>query len=257
MRELRWLKPAFNRMPKGRYIFKAAREDWKQRLPCETMALGRPQAMTSDHDTGAREAKIQKIEEFLETLIASSGLDLRFKILASDGHAQAPAQVSSPASEASSRPDSGASAPGGDVSAEISVEFTGRDAALLTARNAELLHAIEHLAAKALRLEPERHHLISFDAENFKLLRSAELQMIAAAAVERVRSSGRPHAFPPMNSRERRLLHLALSASGLPTASTGDGPRRFVVLYPEGQQPTAQPSTEDRSHAIRKTFRRR
>ena len=38
--------------------------------------------MTSDHDTGPLEAKIHKVEEFLETLIASSGLDLQFKILA-------------------------------------------------------------------------------------------------------------------------------------------------------------------------------
>ena len=37
-----------------------------------------------------------------------------------------------------------------------------------------------------------------------------------------------------MNSRERRMLHLFLRDSGLRTASSGEGPRRFVVLYPEG-----------------------
>jgi spoIIIJ-associated protein len=37
-----------------------------------------------------------------------------------------------------------------------------------------------------------------------------------------------------MNSRERRMLHLFLRDSGLQTASSGEGPRRFVVLYPEG-----------------------
>jgi spoIIIJ-associated protein len=62
-----------------------------------------------------------------------------------------------------------------------------------------------------------------------------------------------------MNSRERRLLHLALAATGLPTASSSDGPRRFVVAYPEGQQPIEQQrsSTQDRTHAIRNSFRRR
>lgn len=189
--------------------------------------------MTSHQD--ALDTKTHRIEEFLRMLIELSGLDLAFRVVGGNGSA----------------------AGSGEVSAEISVEFTGADTPLLTARNAELLHSIEHLAAKALRLEPERHHLISFDAENFKLMRNAELQMMAEAAVERVRASGRPYSFPPMNSRERRLLHLALSASGLPTASTSDGPRRFVVLYPEGQEPSPQPSTSDRSHAIRKTFRRR
>jgi spoIIIJ-associated protein len=216
--------------------------------------------MISDHDIGPQEAKSHKIEEFLESLIASSGLDLKFTILVCNGHVQTPAATAAQTSALTSSPSqtpAQTSAQSGETSPEISVEFTGADAPLLTARNAELLHAIEHLAAKALRLEPERHHVISFDAENFKLLRNAELQMMADAAIERVRASGRPYAFPPMNSRERRLLHLALSASGLPTASTSDGPRRFVVLYPEGQEPAVQPSTHDRSRAIRNTFRRR
>ena len=53
-----------------------------------------------------------------------------------------------------------------------------------------------------------------------------------------------------------RLLHLALADSGLPTASSGLGPRRYVVLYPEGHKPTEAP-TQDRTQAIRNTFRRR
>jgi len=54
-----------------------------------------------------------------------------------------------------------------------------------------------------------------------------------------VRTSGRPHAFPPMNSRERRMLHMLLAESGLPTASSGEGPGRFVVLYPQGADTSA------------------
>ncbi len=193
--------------------------------------------MTSTNDPSSRETKIHKIEEFLQTLLTSSGLDLKFQILACNGQVQTPA-----------------------ASPEISVEFTGPDTPLLTERNAELLHAVEHLAAKVLRLEPDQHDRISFDAENFKLLRNAELELIAQTGTERVRATGHPFAFPPMNSRERRLLHLALSASGLPTASTSDGPRRFVVLYPEGHAPAPIPQpdqTSDRTRAIRNTFRRR
>jgi spoIIIJ-associated protein len=187
---------------------------------------------------------IKKIEEFLQTLLTSSGLDLHFQILACNGHVQTQSSETAPVSP----------------QPEISVEFTGPDTPLLIGRNGELLHAIEHLAAKVLGLEPEQHDRISFDAENFKLLRNRELQLIAEAAIEKVRATRRPYSFPPMNSRERRLLHLALGASGLPTASSGLGPRRFVVLYPEGHEPieTPQPpSTHDRTRAIRNSFRRR
>lgn len=186
------------------------------------------------------EPGLKKIEDFLQTLNKPGGLDLKFTIRAGNGQ-----NSGKQASEAEPVP-----------TPDISVEFTGPDTPLLTARNGELLLAIEHIAAKLLRLEHEDHDRISFDAENFKVLREQELRLAAEAAVEKVRRTGQPHAFNPMSSRERRLLHLALAASGLPTASSGLGPRRYVVLYPEGHQPT-EPSAQDRTQAIRNTFRRR
>ena len=152
----------------------------------------------------------------------------------------------------------------------IVVEFTGPDTSLLTARNGELLHALEHLAAKVLRLESEDHDRISFDAESYKANRDRDLRRSAAEAINSVRATSRPFSFPPMTSRERRLLHLALRESGLPTASTGEVPRRFVVLYPEGHEPQAlslqgadrgerdvRGASGDRTNAIRSSFRRR
>jgi len=110
-----------------------------------------------------------------------------------------------------------------------------------------------------LRLEPEEHDRIFFDADGFKATRNRELDLMAEMAVEKVRATGRPFSFAPMSSRERRILHLALAKSGLPTASSGEGPGRFVVLYPEGLEPVkpAAPSAEDRTRAIRNSFRRR
>ncbi|MCU1224832.1 MAG: single-stranded nucleic acid binding protein [Edaphobacter sp.] len=201
----------------------------------------------------------RKIEDFLQALVKTGGLNLKFSILACNGQVQPdpgrPAGQTSPVLTKSSSPDSPSMTP------DICVEFTGPDTPLLTARNGELLLAIEHIAAKILRFEHEDHERISFDAENFKVLRRQELLLVAEAAVEEVRRTGQPHSFNPMSSRERRLLHLALATSGLPTASSGMGPRRFVVLYPEGQQPseaaTSAAPSQDRTRAIRNAFRRR
>ena len=123
----------------------------------------------------------------------------------------------------------------------LAVELSGPDAPLLLERNGELLHALESLAAAILRLTPEQNEQLSFDCQGFKQNRAEAIQHSATEAITRVRSTGQPFAFPPMNSRERRMLHLALAASGLPTASSGENPRRFVVLYPEGVTP--QPET--------------
>ena len=154
---------------------------------------------------------------------------------------------------------------------DIYVECRGPDVDLLLEHDAELLHSLEHIAAKMLRLEPEDHDRICFDAEGFKAARDRNLQLSAEAAIQEVRATGRPFAFPPMTSRERRMLHLVLAQSGLPTASSGDGPRRFVVLYPEGHQPEATllgrlpnqsaheslNNSPDRTQAIRSRFRPR
>jgi len=114
----------------------------------------------------------------------------------------------------------------------VSVDFKGDDVTMLTARNGELLLAIEHLAAKALRLEPEEHDLIRFEAAGFKATRERTLQLAATLAVDEVRRTGRPYRFPPMSSHERRMLHLALADSGLTSASEGEGALRHLVLHP-------------------------
>jgi spoIIIJ-associated protein len=193
-----------------------------------------------------------KIEDFLKILSTAGGLKLESKILACNGQVQPSSSDAADAPEAVSTPS--------DTSPEIAVELSGPDAPMLLARNGELLLAIEHIAAKILRLEPEDHDRISIDAEGFKATRNRELDLMAEMAIQKVRATGEPFSFSPMSSRERRILHLALAKSGLPTASSGTGPGRFVVLYPEGFEPPAPPaapSAEDRTRAIRDSFRRR
>jgi spoIIIJ-associated protein len=188
------------------------------------------------------EAKKKKVADFLQTLTSPGRLNLKFNILACNGQVQP-----------NTGEPTGAAAP----APEISVDLSGPDVPLVLARNGELLLAIEHIAAKILRFEHEDHDRISFDAENFKVLRHQELVLAAEAAIDRVRRTGQPFSFSPMSSRERRLLHMALAPSGLATASSGEGPRRFVVLYPEGEKPPTGPSPDDRAQAIRQRFRRR
>src|SRR5580704_3179063 len=214
--------------------------------------------MTNNPNTPGQAAR--KIEDFLKVLSTTGGLNLKPKILACNGQVQPNSSDAAGATGAGSvQSTSSTSSSSSDTNPEITVEFSGPDTPLLLARNGELLLAIEHIAAKILRLEPEEHDRISFDAEGFKATRNRELDLMAEMAIQKVHATGRPFSFAPMTSRERRILHLALAKSGLPTASSGEGPGRFVVLYPEGLEPTPPqaPSAEDRTRAIRNSFRRR
>jgi spoIIIJ-associated protein len=127
---------------------------------------------------------------------------------------------------------------------EVSVIFSGEDDELLLANRAELLLALEHLTMEALRLPPEDHSLISFDCNDFRLLRVEELRLSALAAAEKVKRTRVPFHFNPMTSRERRIIHIALrNEKDLRSESVGVGPARAVVIVPSDMPtPPAPPA---------------
>jgi len=121
----------------------------------------------------------------------------------------------------------------------ILVEFAGADAAMLLERNAELLRALEHIAQQMLRMAPDEHDKVSFDALGHRAMRIEELRLAARVAAERVRKSGAPYSFSPMTSRERRIIHLALrDEADLRTESQGVAGQRYVVVFPKDYRPT-------------------
>jgi len=164
----------------------------------------------------------QKIAGLLATLNKLGGMRLKYRITAGDG----------------------ARDPEGLEGRVIYVELAGPDVPLVTQHNGELPRALETIAGQMLRLDQREGDLVSFDAANFKALRAAELRLQAETAADKVLRTGVPYAFPPMNSRERRLLHMAFRGiEGVETASSGEGQDRFLAVYPEGKTnlPIASP----------------
>jgi spoIIIJ-associated protein len=156
-----------------------------------------------------------RIERFLGQIIADAGFDLKFTM--------EPGDQSNPDFE---NPD-------------LTVKFSGSDVELLLANRAELLLALELVT---LRLHSDDHSRISFDANDYRALRIEELRMTAAHAADMVKHNGQPFRFNPMNSRERRVLHIALrNETTLRSESAGSGPFRHVVVYPAGMASLPDP----------------
>lgn len=166
-----------------------------------------------------------KIREFLTRTIQNAGLELSFDITSGDDHPYP--EVENPA---------------------ILVKFSGPDVDELLANKAELLLALEVLTMEMLRMAQDEHSLICFDANDARLMRMEELRLSAMAALERVRATHQPFFFSPMNSRERRILHLALrDAKDIRSESTGMGPSRAVVVYPADMPSVPSSATPARS----------
>src|SRR6185503_13871533 len=125
---------------------------------------------------------------------------------------------------------------------DVTVKFSGPDVDLVLSNRAELLLALEHVTMEFLRMPSEDHSRISFDANDYRLLRIEELRMSAVAAADKVKRTGVPFRFNPMNSRERRVIHLALrNESAVRSESLGTGPTRQVVVYPAGMASLPEP----------------
>jgi spoIIIJ-associated protein len=159
-----------------------------------------------------RAATADALRHFLEEAVRTSGLELKVQVR------------SLPAGE--------------DAETEVLADLNGRDKELLLERGGEVLKAIEHLAFRALRLEPAWHEKIHIDCGGYRALRFEELRMTARVAAERVQSSRQPFRLNPMSSRERRVVHLALKdMPGVRTESVGMGEERQVVIHPADAAP--------------------
>jgi spoIIIJ-associated protein len=157
-----------------------------------------------------RTATAAALQKFLDDSVRAAGLDLKVSVRA------VPPETT-----------------GLEGHAEVIADLDGKDKEILLERNAEVLKAIEHLAFRALRLEPTFHERIHVDCAGYRALRFEELRMTAKVAAERVETTHQPFRLNPMSSRERRIVHLALKdIPGVRTESIGMGEERQVVIHP-------------------------
>lgn len=159
-----------------------------------------------------------RIEQFLGKIIDGSGLELSYRI-----------ESGSDAFEDFETPD-------------ILVKFSGPDVDLLLENKAELLLSLEQLTTEALRMPADEHSMVCFDANEHRLMRIEELRLSALTAAEKVKKTRVPFLFSPMNSRERRIIHLALrNETAIRSESVGQAPNRQVAIVPADMKEAPAP----------------
>jgi len=100
----------------------------------------------------------------------------------------------------------GEAADGDFETPDVVVKFNGPDVEYLLANRAELLLALEHVTMEALRMPSEDHSRISFDANDYRLLRIEELRLSASAAAEKVKRTGQRAPGHPPGAAERNRV---------------------------------------------------
>jgi spoIIIJ-associated protein len=113
----------------------------------------------------------------------------------------------------------------------ITVRIDSEEAGILIGKNGETLRALQHL----LRLSANKVFAdfvsLSVDIAGYKDRRRQDLETFATRAAETVIKSGRAQVLEPMNSFERRIVHMFLSErKDIETESVGAEPNRRVIV---------------------------
>jgi len=114
------------------------------------------------------------------------------------------------------------------------LEISGDDISLVIGKDGHTLDAIEYIVNLNLKRSEEKGgKRISLDAQGYRAKREDGLRRTAEKLAMKARKTRRSVAMAPMNSRERRIVHMAVKGiNGVRTHSTGDGRLRKVIITP-------------------------
>jgi len=115
-------------------------------------------------------------------------------------------------------------------------QVRGEASVALRAGDGRAVDALQMLANQAAKRADEDAPRIVVDVEGDAAEREGSLAQLAERAAKRARETGRAIALDPMNSRDRRIIHLTIREGerGVATMSIGSGRYRQVVVVPEG-----------------------
>jgi spoIIIJ-associated protein len=118
-------------------------------------------------------------------------------------------------------------------STEISLD--GADRKRLTARDGELLEALEFVLNRMGRRQWPDDPPVHLVCDGFQSSRDGELIEMIREVAARVARSGAPERLQPMNAYERRIVHVTVREfPGLTTVSEGDGFLKRVRVQKAG-----------------------
>jgi spoIIIJ-associated protein len=112
--------------------------------------------------------------------------------------------------------------------------LSGGDVDFFTADDGRVLTALEYLLQRTYGDEVQPRKIL-VDAGGYREQREAGLRRSATELAQAVRSDGETRATEPLNSYERRIVHMVVAAlPGVSSRSEGQGSRRRVLIEAAG-----------------------
>jgi spoIIIJ-associated protein len=116
---------------------------------------------------------------------------------------------------------------------ELILDVVGSDLGILIGRHGKTLDALQALISAISHRKVGHRHPLVVDVEGYRARRREKLEDMAVRAAKRAHEQGREIRMRPMNSYERRVVHVALREDDrVSTQSEGSDPDRRVVISP-------------------------
>lgn len=117
----------------------------------------------------------------------------------------------------------------------IDVAISGTGLGVLIGPGGHTMSSLGEVAKTALQRQMggNSRSRVRVDVAGYRAVRRDALIAFTNEVAEKVRSTGAPHAFEPMNPADRKIVHdTATELDGVGSTSDGEEPRRRVVLIP-------------------------
>jgi spoIIIJ-associated protein len=152
---------------------------------------------------GEREDPADVLQDLLEEIVDSLGLDVDVRIEQSDG--------------------------------VLTGRVEGEDVGLFIGRHGQTIDAVQHLAQRIVFHGGSPDARVVIDADGYRERRAETLRSIALDAAEESLRAGQAIELDPMPASERRIVHEYLRERGdVETHSEGQEPERYLIVEPAG-----------------------
>ena len=114
------------------------------------------------------------------------------------------------------------------------LDIVTRDSALLIGKHGSTLNSLQLLLNMMVKHSPEERVNVILDTSGYRVRRERLIEKLALEAAKDAVDTGIGVALEPMNSSERRIVHVLLKENpDVVTSSDGDGISRRVVISPK------------------------
>ena len=123
----------------------------------------------------------------------------------------------------------------------VHIELSGENMGFVIGRRGETLDALQYLTTIVTNKKEDSRWRVTLDTENYREKRTAALIALANKTANQAVKTGKSIALEPMSPQERRIIHSALQDNkAVTTFSTGQEPRRKIVIAPQGYKKKPQ-----------------